>query len=293
MTQEEAIQIFCNGVPLVGILHRSQSDAHRGMVIVVGGPQYRVGSHRQFILLARFLAESGVPVLRFDHRGIGDSDGLFLGFEQIDDDLAVAIDALMLHVPSIKEVVLWGLCDAASAILLYAHTDPRVTGIAILNPWIRSDTGIARVYLKHYYLGRILDRALWQKIVCGKFDVLASVRDLFKTLLAAMALPDRALKSASSITTANGSGVAKTTDLADRMANGLRRYRGEVLLILSGNDLTAHEFTDATTASRRWSRLLTAERISRHDLKEADHTFSLRRWHDEVVRLTKDWLASW
>src|SRR5262249_10654854 len=99
MTQEEAIQIFCNGVPLVGILHRSQSDAHRGMVIVVGGPQYRVGSHRQFILLARFLAESGVPVLRFDHRGIGDSDGLFLGFEQIDDDLAVAIDALMLHVP--------------------------------------------------------------------------------------------------------------------------------------------------------------------------------------------------
>ena len=39
------------------------------MVIVVGGPQYRAGSHRQFTLLARHIAAAGYPVLRFDARG--------------------------------------------------------------------------------------------------------------------------------------------------------------------------------------------------------------------------------
>ena len=47
----------------------------RGVLIVTGGPQYRAGSHRQFVLLARFLAARGMAVLRFDYRGMGDSEG--------------------------------------------------------------------------------------------------------------------------------------------------------------------------------------------------------------------------
>ena len=45
--------------------------ASRGMLIVVGGPQYRAGSHRQFTLLARDVAATGVPTMRFDYRGMG------------------------------------------------------------------------------------------------------------------------------------------------------------------------------------------------------------------------------
>ena len=96
MNPEEPVCIESQGERLIGVLHRPQtpSGASRGMVIVVGGPQYRVGSHRQFVLLARALAARGTPVLRFDLAGMGDSDGEFAGFERSAADIRAAIDAL-------------------------------------------------------------------------------------------------------------------------------------------------------------------------------------------------------
>ena len=67
-------------------------------------------------------------------------------------------------------VVLWGLCDAASAALLYGPSDDRVKGLVILNPWVRSEAGQARAYLKHYYLTRLFDKNLWKKIFRGEFQ---------------------------------------------------------------------------------------------------------------------------
>lgn len=65
----------CGGATLVGILEIPQRPARVGVVVVVGGPQYRVGSHRQFVLFGRALAHAGYPVLRFDCTGMGDSGG--------------------------------------------------------------------------------------------------------------------------------------------------------------------------------------------------------------------------
>src|SRR3546814_10563479 len=104
---------------LVGILHLPAAAARRGVLIVVGGPQYLAGSHRQLLLIARLLAEQGYPVLRFDHRGIGDSDGPYLGFEALDADIAAAIDAFVAHCPQVEEVVLWG--DRKSTRLNSSH----------------------------------------------------------------------------------------------------------------------------------------------------------------------------
>ena len=68
--------IDSGGRLLIGMLHRPESaDARRAVVVLVGGPQYRVGSHRQFVLLARELCRRGIAVLRFDFSGMGDSDG--------------------------------------------------------------------------------------------------------------------------------------------------------------------------------------------------------------------------
>ena len=132
MTAERVLLFTCQGLSLPGILHPGAPGASRGVLVVVGGPQYRVGSHRQFVLLARDLAAAGVPVLRFDCRGMGDAEGEFPGFEDLDADLAAAIDAFFTQVPSLREVVIWGLCDAASAALFYAGSDARVRGLVLL-----------------------------------------------------------------------------------------------------------------------------------------------------------------
>ena len=73
--EEQAITFDCHGASLYGIASVPQQSGARGVLIVVGGPQYRVGSHRQFALLARSLAAQGIPAMRFDYRGMGDSVG--------------------------------------------------------------------------------------------------------------------------------------------------------------------------------------------------------------------------
>src|SRR5258705_4562348 len=155
------------GSELPAILHEPASAQPTGVVIVVGGPQYRVGSHRQFLLLARRLSAAGFPCLRFDYRGMGDSPGHFQGFEHVGAYIRAAIDALIAHAPGVRRVLLWGLCDAASAALLYASSDPRVIGLVIANPWVRSPATEARARVRHYYLRRLFSADFWKKVLSG------------------------------------------------------------------------------------------------------------------------------
>jgi exosortase A-associated hydrolase 1 len=222
--------------------------------------------------------------MRFDHRGIGDSDEPFLGFEALDEDIAAAIDAFLAQCPELREVVLWGLCDAASAILLYAHQDPRVAGIVLLNPWVRTQKSEARTYLKHYYLQRLVDRDFWRNFLSGRVRPDRSALSLLGHVARGLGIGSRF-----------GSTAARRDDVRpfpERMAEGLAKFNGPVLLIMSGQDLTACEFEDLVGSSEMWQRLLGEPRVSRCDLEAADHTFSRRIWHDQVSAWTAEWIRN-
>ncbi|MFK3739410.1 hydrolase 1, exosortase A system-associated [Massilia sp. TN1-12] len=273
---QQALAFPCEGDTLYGVLHLPARPAPRGVVIVVGGPQYRAGSHRQFVLLARTLAARGIPVLRFDYRGMGDSEGEPRVFDAVDADLRAAIDALFAHVPGLRDVALWGLCDGASASVFYAGTDHRVAGIALLNPWVRTEEGAARATLKHYYRARLFDPALWRKIASGRFDLRAA-------LASAWGLVRRTRRPVRE----------DAATLPERMYTGLSRFDGRVLMMLSGADLTAREFADVAGGSANWRALLATPRVTRHLLDGADHTCSRAAWREQVETWTCDWLAAW
>lgn len=283
--EQRAVRFPCHDDTLYGVLSISPQGSQRGVLIVVGGPQYRAGSHRQFALLARFLAENGVSVMRFDYRGMGDSEGEARTFEDIGDDIRCAIDQFQVQVPQVREVVIWGLCDAASAALFYAHSDPRVTGLVLLNPWVRTEQGAARAYLKHYYVQRLFSREFWSKTVRFRLDVAGSLRSLAQTV---SVLP-RKTESGRPPSAAGGA----TDALPERMLRGLKRFQGRVLIILSGNDLTAKEFVDCTKASREWSTLLALPRVTIRHLPDANHTFARQDWRNQVASWTRNWLGSW
>jgi exosortase A-associated hydrolase 1 len=283
---ELAFTFVCQGAELVGILHTGSERAPRGVLIVVGGPQYRVGSHRQFLLLARDLAATGIPVLRFDYRGMGDAGGEAVDFEHCQEDIAAAVDVFFARSAGLREVVIWGLCDAASAALFYAWRDHRVRGLALLNPWVRTEAGESRAFLKHYYLKRLFSAELWAKIRRGEFNVAESWRSLLGMVKKVLKPTEQASKAA--ITPSE-----TVRPLPERMAEGLSRFAGPILLILSGNDLTAAEFRDTVAASPRWRRLLRQPRINRHELSAANHTFSRREWRQQVMEWTLQWLRSW
>ncbi|PLX75955.1 MAG: hydrolase 1, exosortase A system-associated [Azoarcus sp.] len=169
MTVREAAFLFeCEGDELVGIIAAPEEiSSDLGVLVVVGGPQYRVGSHRQFVLMARRLAANGFACMRFDYRGMGDATGEQRDFEHVEQDIRAAIDAFCARAPAVKRVVLWGLCDGASAACFYAAGDMRVTGMVLLNPWVKTAAGEAKTYLKHYYLQRVLEPAFWKKLMGG------------------------------------------------------------------------------------------------------------------------------
>ena len=276
--QETALTFMAGNARLVGIISAPDPRSAMsglGVLIVVGGPQYRVGSHRQFVLLARALAARGYAVMRFDCTGMGDSTGAERAFTDRDQDIAAAIDAFVSRVPVIDAIAIWGLCDAASAALMYASQDARVKHLVLLNPWVRSDAGLARTHLKHYYGKRLIDPAFWSNLVRGRVGVVRALTGLVGTLVTARrAAPSR----------------DEHSSFQARMARGWKRFGGGILLICSGDDLTAREFIDHAGRDAEWAGLVEQSRVERCTFAEADHTFSRAEWRDRVADETADWL---
>jgi exosortase A-associated hydrolase 1 len=264
---------------LVGMLAAPEGLASdTALLVVVGGPQVRAGSHRHFVQLARHLAAHGHAVLRFDVRGMGDSSGTSAGFEQLHEDIGSAVDELLRRRPEVRRVVLWGLCDGASAALLYLQQtrDPRVGGLVLLNPWVRSPETLARATLRHYYVHRVMQAGFWRKLFGGSVGR-AAVRGWWQNFQTARQRVRRAR---------SGEGQPFTVG----MAEGWRGFQGPILLVLSGDDVTAHEFADHAGSDSHWRGALARPQLRRVDLPGADHTFSNPETGPRVLKLTLDWL---
>lgn len=273
---EQAIGFECEGETLTGVLTLPERDcADVGVLVVVGGPQYRAGSHRQFVLLARHLAAGGYPTLRFDIRGMGDSSGRQRGFESIGDDIGAAIKALFGAQAHIRRVVLWGLCDGASATLIYCSQRPdlRIAGLCLANPWVRSEITHARTQVKHYYRNRLREPAFWSKLLSGRV-ALGAISGLWQALRRAR----------------HPAGIASVLSFQDRMRHGWVQTHVPKLLILSGEDYTAKEFEEYVRLDSAWQAAVAGADVDRFDLPGADHTFSITAHRQKIEAATLCWL---
>lgn len=275
--REQALAITASGQELLGVLSLPPEGAvpHPvAVVVVVGGGQYRVGSHRQFVLLARRLAAAGHPVLRFDLRGMGDVPGEPRAFHESAGDIGSAIGAVCAAVPAAQRVVLWGLCDGASAALLYldATRDARVSGLCLVNPWVPSQASQARAQVRHYYRQRLASAAFWRKLLRGGVGRQA-VRDLWGSLRRQYAAspPDEAA-------------------VPQRMARAWRQFPGAVLLLLSERDMTAQTFAEHARNDPAWAGSLARPGLEQHTVAGADHTCSSSAARRAVEDWTLDWL---
>jgi exosortase A-associated hydrolase 1 len=272
--RETPLSFDCAGSQLLGIVTMPTAVArpHVGVIIIVGGPQYRVGSHRQFVQLARALADAGVPCLRFDYRGMGDSDGEPRTFEDIDEDLRAAVDAFT-STTRVSNVFLWGLCDGATAALTYSASDPRVAGVVAANPWARSTASEASVRLMHYYARRFVSRSFWAKFLRGRVNVNRAMSEMNQAARAATQRP-----------------AARNDDgYLQRLHAAWLAFERPVLVLLSENDLTAREFEHWVRSHRRRRHVLEARVTTIHRFEGADHTFSDAMRAAAVADATIQW----
>lgn len=142
------VSFECKGFKLVGSLHTTATSASHGVILLNQGPIDRGGSHRLYIKLANRLTALGVPVLRFDARGVGESDGIWEGETQEKglsileayghiqrgvwkDDACAAIE-FMHRSTGVSRIILGGLCGGATTAVFAGVDHPAVDAMLLI-----------------------------------------------------------------------------------------------------------------------------------------------------------------
>ncbi|MFN3516512.1 MAG: hydrolase 1, exosortase A system-associated [Novosphingobium sp.] len=225
----------CAGVELAGSL--DTAAATTGLLLVSGGNELRSGPWGSQAQLAAKIATAGFPVLRFDRRGVGDSEGQNLGFTTSAPDIAAAIHAFRAHLPRLKKIVAYGNCDAASALMLAGGAG--CDALVLANPWTfdpepepepgaeppppvaeTAPTPMPPSALRNYYLRRLFNPAALKRLFTGK----VRVANMAVSLAQAAASDE------------------PPGPLACAMTAGLARFAGPVTILLAENDRTAQAF---------------------------------------------------
>jgi hypothetical protein len=76
----------------------------------------------------------------------------------------------------------------------------------------------------------------------------------------------------------------------DAMLRGWQQFAGEVLLITSGEDLTAQEFLDLCQRQQAWRACL--QSAAHLHLADANHTFASAGWRKAVEQGCTDFIRS-
>ncbi len=142
---EYPIDFHNEGHRLFGVLHVPEGEKKNriGINLLCPGIKYRVGPHRLNVKMARMLCKEGFYVLRFDPRGVGDSEGslesgqiasLWRSVQSgrfVSDTLA-ANDFFIKEV-GLSSLCLGGLCGGAITGILSAKEDHRVTRLLLID----------------------------------------------------------------------------------------------------------------------------------------------------------------
>lgn len=222
----ELITFECAGEALAATLDASAHEgaAATGLLIVSDSDEIRIGAHRGMAQLAQRIVAAGVPVFRYDRRGIGDSTGDDPGFEASGPDIAAAADAFR-EATGVIRLMAFGIGDAATALVLF-HRSAGIDAMVLANPWLAhpaeeddaDDTSSTDVETP--YADRNKPSGLWRRAT-GGVSIGKALRGL---------KPTRA---------------ARSHELADRFAAALSKTKASVTILAARGDPTAIAFRAA------------------------------------------------
>lgn len=163
------LSFMCEGAALGATLDAASGKT--GVIIVTGGTQTRIGSHRMFERLAAALAAEGYSCFRFDRRGVGDSEGADPDFRGNAPDLEAAVAAFRSECPTLDRIVGFGLCDGATSLALFGKA-AGIDAIILANPWlVETEAGAPpAAAIKQHYRDRLMSVEGWKKLLSGSMS---------------------------------------------------------------------------------------------------------------------------
>lgn len=250
-----------------------EADGTTGLLVISGGNEIRSGAYAGQAAMAQHFQRLGYPVFRFDRRGIGDSEGENRGFEHSADDIAAALETFRSLAPQLRNIVGFGNCDAATALVIYPNRDAFST-LILANPWTidaAPETNEApapsAAAIRARYWSRLKNPRSIIDLLMGKVDV--------KKL---------------------ASGLAKATvrepvsDLATRITGNLLERDRPVEILVAERDTTALAFL-AAWRSAMFQTVRTRANISLSAYNTASHSFAdptARAWlYVQIERILK------
>ena len=295
-----------DGLRLFGVLEQPAQPVTHDLVVILLSPgiKMRVGPQRLYRGLSDRLVASGLPVLRFDFFGLGDSEGTL--HEDLLRDLynhievgrfvGDALDAMdwMQRTYGAKRFILSGLCGGAITGLLAGARDPRVAGLLALGitPVLASRAADASRYMtrgqldavRGRYLRRLLSPQAWGRLLTLKTDN----KLIWRLLTESFGRKSAAATPATPPPPAEDDNANPLFPPAFfHMLDSAR----PMLMIFGGADRLQFEFEEKFLARHRERLARSSALYDVHVVKDANHVLSTREWQNEMLDVTSQWLG--
>lgn len=305
MTNRSAVS-FTNrqGLRLFGVLHHSHGDGAQelGVLLLSPGVKMRVGPQRLYLRLTELFVRLGMPVLRFDFFGLGDSEGRLPEQQLKDvynhievgrfvDDTVDAMDWMQQHFGT-RRFILAGLCGGAVTGLLAGARDARVAGLLGLGitPLLASKSADPSRYMTagqledigRTYLQKLLDPTAWVRLITLQTD--------FRLLWRSVVRSRITLRHETPVTAIPEDDNA--SPLFPPAFFEMQSSSRPMLLVFGGSDRLHWEFQEKFV-QRHGERLRALPPVyDVHVIENANHVLSFTPWQTELVDTSARWLRA-
>lgn len=294
-----------HGLQLAGVLELPDGPVGTlGAVLLSPGVKMRVGPQGLYRRIAGTLVSMGIPVLRFDFHGLGDSEGT-LAEDQLRDvynqvqvgryieDTIDAMDWLSAQ-HGIRRFILSGLCGGAITGLLAGARDARVVGLLGLGitPVLSASSADASRYMtvgqiqetERRYARRILNPRAWWRLLTFQADT-----RLIKKVVAHW-IRRRVGRQAAPVVTPPRPEHDDANPLFPPAFFAWLSQRRPMLLVFGGSDRLRWEF-DEKFVQRHKERLDRYEHAyDLHVIELANHVLTLPEWQQELLSESQRWV---
>ena len=267
---------------LYGILTEPTGNARRqiGVIFLNAGVVHHVGPHRAYVKLARHVATMGIPALRFDFSGIGDSRRSDDGASFEDQTIRDARSAMEIfeRLTGIRRFILVGICSGANNAFTVAQHDARVAGLLLIDghAYATARTLIERMRQRFQYDAR---RAATTRL-----------RRYLHRLLhwsergPASTAPDQSVQPTASVSRpSRGLYAQQMQALVDRGV--------QIHLVYSGSILEAYSYANQFRECFRKEAFVNKVQCT-YD-PAIDHTLTTLDAQQRLFSLTTAWLGAW
>ena len=301
-----------NGLGLFGILHLPAEARGTDVAVLLLSPgvKMRVGPERLYCKMAERFVGLGLPVLRFDFFGLGDSEGEVTEelLKDVYNHIEVGrfvedtIDAMdwMAREYGTRRFILSGLCGGAITGLLTAQRDLRVAGLLALaiTPLLASRSADPGLYMtsgqaadvRQTYLQKLLSPKAWLRLLTLRTD--------YRFLWQVMTQPLRARRRPAGPATNDVQPAAaapvqeldNASPLFPPAFFSMVESGRPILMVFGGSDRLLWEFEEKFVA-RHGARLQSSALFHDvHTIAQANHVLSFEPWQQEMLDVSERWL---